>query len=334
MAKKITSMREIAEAAGVSIATVSHVVNNTGRFSEATRRRVQAVIDEYGYVTNQAAKTMRIAQSKSIGMIVPDIGNDFFSKIAYHVERDLSAEGYSVFVCNSGNDPQRERDYFHTLAGKQVDGIVCISGLRELTENIYTRGIPLVCIDRNPASDEAIPHIGSDDIFGAKLATSHLIDRGCRDILIISSFTADYRSNARTTGYFQALAEHHLPLRHDYVAYVTGQRPSIYEAEDIVRDFIATGMPLDGIFATSDHAAVGALRALRAAGSTVPDEVKIVGFDDSIYSQLTTPSITTVHRYPEQMAHAGCRALLDLIAGRTPEQETVIPVRLVCRETC
>lgn len=334
MTSKPPSMRQIAEAAGVSIATVSHVVNNTGRFSEATRQRVQTVVDQYGYVANQAAKTLRMVQSKSIGMIVPDIANDFFSKIAYHVERDLAAEGYSVFVCNSGNDPQRERDYFHTLAGKQVDGIICISGLRELTESVISRNIPIVCIDRRPQSEEVIPHIGSDDIRGAHLATSLLIENGCRNILIISSFTADYPANSRSTGYLQALADHGLPLRRDYIAYVTGQRPSMYEAEDIVREFLAVGHPLDGIFATSDHAAVGALRALRAMGKSVPKEVKIVGFDDSIYSQLTTPSITTVHRYPEQMAHAGSRALLDLIAGRTPALETVVPVRLIRRESC
>ncbi len=160
MAQKQLSMKEIAQLAGVSVATVSHVVNNVGRFSEDTRKRVQDVIDQYGYVTNQSAKTLRQAQSRSIGMIVPDISNDFFSKIAYHVERTLAAQGYSVFVCNSGNDPQRERDYFHSLASKQADGIICISGLRELTNDIVTRGIPVVCIDRMPQSDLAIPHVG------------------------------------------------------------------------------------------------------------------------------------------------------------------------------
>lgn len=334
MPSKPPSMRQIAEAAGVSIATVSHVVNNTGRFSEETRRRVQAVIDEYGYVTNQAAKTLRLERSRSIGMIVPDISNDFFSKIAYHVERNLTAAGYSVFVCNSGNDPQRERDYFHTLAGKQVDGIICISGLRELGESVVARSIPVVCIDRRPQSTLSIPHIGTDDVRGAILATTCLIDAGCRDILIISSFTADYEGNARLRGYLQALAEHNMPLRREYLAYVTGQRPSMLEAEEIVEDFIAAGHPLDGIFATSDHAAAGALRAVLNSGRSVPGDIKIVGYDDSIYSQLPTPPITTIHRYPERMAQAGCRTLLDLIAGRPTEQETVVPVRLVRRASC
>lgn len=334
MAQKQLSMKEIAQLAGVSVATVSHVVNNVGRFSEDTRKRVQDVIDQYGYVTNQSAKTLRQAQSRSIGMIVPDISNDFFSKIAYHVERTLAAQGYSVFVCNSGNDPQRERDYFHSLAGKQADGIICISGLRELTDDIVTRGIPVVCIDRMPQSDLAIPHVGTDDERGAYLATSALIDRDCKNILTISSFTADYDRNDRLTGYMHAVADHGLPLRREYMVYVTGQRPSMNEAQDIVAGLIDAGMPLDGIFATSDHSAAGALRAVQAAGLNVPGDIKIVGYDDSIYSKLTTPQITTVQRHPELMAQEGCKALLDLIAGRTPAMETVVPVELVRRRSC
>ena len=100
---KSSSMRQIAVAAGVSVATVSHVINGSGRFSEDTRKRVEAAIEEYGYVTNMAAKSLRVAQSRTIGMIVPDISNDFFSKIALHVERELATEDYSVFVCNSPN---------------------------------------------------------------------------------------------------------------------------------------------------------------------------------------------------------------------------------------
>lgn len=334
MAQKPLSMKEVAQLAGVSVATVSHVVNNVGRFSEDTRKRVQDVIDEHGYVANQSAKTLRQAQSRSTGMIVPDISNDFFSKIAFHVERALAAQGYSVFVCNSGNDPQRERDYFHSLAGKQADGIICISGLRELTNDIVTRGIPVVCIDRMPQSDLSIPHVGSDDVHGAYLATSALIDRGCKNILTISNFTADYDRNDRQTGYMQALADHGIPLRREYMAYVTGQRSSMDESQDIVAGMLDAGMPLDGIFATSDHSAAGAFRAVQKAGLSVPDEVKIVGFDDSIYSKLTTPQITTVQRHPELMAQKGCEALLDLIAGRTPAMETVIPVELVRRRSC
>ncbi len=231
---KRPSMRQIAVAAGVSVATVSHVINGNGRFSEDTRKRVEAALKEYGYVTNMAAKSLRMAQSRTIGMIVPDISNDFFSKIALHVERELATEDYSVFVCNSANDPARERDYFRTLASKQADGIICISGLRRLDGEFVPHGIPVVCIDRAPENDLGFPHVGSDNIGGGYMATEHLIERGCKDILSISSFTANYPGNERQMGYERALAAHGMPLRRDYQLFVSGKQPSIIESEELV----------------------------------------------------------------------------------------------------
>ena len=309
---KRPSMRQIAVAAGVSVATVSHVINGSGRFSEDTRKRVEAALKEYGYVTNMAAKSLRMAQSRTIGMIVPDISNDFFSKIALHVERELATEDYSVFVCNSANDPARERDYFRTLASKQADGIICISGLRRLDGEFVPHGIPVVCIDRAPENDLGFPHVGSDNIGGGYMATEHLIERGCKDILSISSFTANYPGNERQL-------------------FVSGKQPSIIESEELVTDFLSTGYPVDGIFAHSDHAAVGALRALVAAGKRVPEDVRLIGFDDSVYAQLPTPQISTVRRFPERLAHEGCQALLALLRGEEPEMETLVPVKLVQR---
>lgn len=328
---KSSSMRQIAVAAGVSVATVSHVINGSGRFSEDTRKRVEAAIEEYGYVTNMAAKSLRVAQSRTIGMIVPDISNDFFSKIALHVERELATEDYSVFVCNSANDPARERDYFRTLASKQADGIICISGLRRLDGEFVPHGIPVVCIDRAPENDLGFPHVGSNNIGGGYMATEHLIERGCKNILSISSFTANYPGNERQMGYERALAAHGMPLRRDYQLFVSGKQPSIIESEELVTDFLSTGCPVDGIFAHSDHAAVGALRALVAAGKRVPEDVRLIGFDDSVYAQIPTPQISTIRRFPERLAHEGCQALLALLRGEKPEMETLVPVKLVQR---
>lgn len=328
------TMRQIAEAAGVSVATVSHVINGVGRFSDETRERVESVIDEYGYTANLAARSLKVAETKTIGMIVPDISNDFFAKIAFNVERYLMGQGYSVFVCNSQNDPNRERTYFKTLAGKQADGILCISGLNELTDDLLVKSIPVVCIDRRPQHDLNIPYIGNNNREASYVATKHLIENGCKNILTISSFTAEYRSNERINGYLQALEESGIQPRDEYCLNVTGAQPSIIEAENLVHDFLAEGHEFDGIFATSDHAAVGAFRALHAAGLKVPDDVKLVGYDDSIYASLPMPWLTTVHRFPERMAEEGCKVLLQLINNEEPPLETIIPTELIARASC
>lgn len=329
--QKPLSMRDIAQMAGVSIATVSRVINNNGRFSEETRKRVQKIIDENGYVTNMAAKSLREARTKTIGMIVPDISNDFFSTLALHTEQTLAKHGYSVFVCNNGNSVERERDYIRTLVSKRVDGIICISGSHALNDESVPRTIPVVCVDRYPGDDSPIPRVISDDVRGGYLATEHLIERGCRRILFISSALDDLNKRNRELGYEHALAVHGCTSDPALRILLSGEGPSMEEAERLVSMLIEQNVPFDGVFAVSDHAAVGALRALIRAGRSVPENVKVVGFDDSIYAQITAPTITSIRRFPTILAERGCETLLGLIRGELMPTETVVPVELVPR---
>ena len=150
------------------------------------------------------------------------------------------------------------------------------------------------------------------------MATEHLIERGCKNILSISSFTANYPGNERQMGYERALAAHGMPLCRDYQLFVSGKQPSIIESEELVTDFLSTGCPVDGIFAHSDHAAVGALRALVAAGKRVPEDVRLIGFDDSVYAQIPTPQISTIRRFPERSRTRDVRPCSPCCAARNP----------------
>lgn len=331
MSQKL-SIRDIACMADVSVATVSRVINNNGRFSEETRRRVQKVIDENGYVTNMAARSLRSSKSGNIGMIVPDISNDFFSAIALHAERFLAGKDYSVFVCNSGNDPEREMAYFRTLTSKLVDGILCISGLNTLEDDLLTSRVPVVCIDRYPENARAIPRVSTNDVEASRIATEHLIEQGCRQILFISSFTARYSKRDREEGYRKAIEANGLTTREADALYITGAKPSMIESEDLITSHLANhGLDFDGIFCSSDHSAVGCLRALQKASIDVPGQVRLVGFDDSVYSRLTTPQISSVQRHPDQLAQRGCEVLLQQIQGETSSLETFVPSELVIR---
>ena len=334
MASGRPSIRDIAQLAGVSVATVSRVINDNGRFSEETRKRVLKVIDESGYVANMAARSLRSSKSGNIGMIVPDISNDFFSSVALHVERELAGQGYSVFVCNSGNDAEREKNYFRTLTSKLVDGIICISGLNSLNADLLTSRIPVVCVDRYPDSARFVPRVSSDDVKASRMATEHLIDRGCRHILFMSSFTVDYGRRDREAGYREAHAAHGRAPKESDLIYITGAKPSMVEAEELITRYLDEhGCDFDGIFASSDHAAVGCLNALRTAGIDVPGQVRLAGYDDSVYSRLTSPQITSVQRHTDQLAARGCEALLTLLSGEVPPLETFVPTELVERES-
>lgn len=327
------SIRDIAEMAGVSIATVSRVINNNGRFSEDTRKRVQKIIDDNGYVTNMAAKTLREARSKTIGMLVPDISNDFFSMLAFYTEQFLYDKGYSVFVCNAVNKTERERAYIRSLVSKSVDGILCISGLGEFSTEVVPKSIPLVCIDRYPSENSEIPRVISENVNGGRIATEHLIERGCKKILIISYEIKDNCRINRERGYREALEAHGFKSNPALYLRLSGRKPSIVETEELLCEYLEAGNIIDGIFASSDHAAVGALNALKKLGIRCPEDVKIIGFDNSIYTRLTTPSITSIDRAPQELADMGCKVLLNLIDGQEAPFETQIPVTLVERES-
>ena len=280
--KKKLSIKDIAAISGVSIATVSRVLNNKGGYSKETEEKINALAKSYGYVSNMNAKSLRESKSQTIGLIVPDISNDFFATLALHIENYSAKHNYSVFICNSANNVQKEKDYFKSLASKCVDGIICISGLNKLTEDIIYNDIPIVCIDRYPENNKTIPRISSDDIHAAFLATEHLIKKGCRDIVFISSFTADYEKKERYLGL----------------------------------------------------AALGALYALKRANLKVPEQVKLIGFDNTLYSRLPTPSISTIERNPKMLAEKGCEVLLNMIQGKDIGSiDTIVPVVLVERES-
>lgn len=331
--KKNLSIKDIAAISGVSIATVSRVINNKGGYSKTTEDKVKGLLDSYGYISNMAAKSLRESKSQTIGMIVPDISNDFFATLALHVENTLSKDNYSVFICNSANDVQKEREYFKSLASKGVDGILCISGLNRLSKDINPGNIPIVCIDRYPENDQQIPRISSDDTYGSFLACEHLIKKGCQHILFVSSYTADYDKKERLEGYKQALAKYGRVFDKNYVVYIEGKQPSYIEAEIVVNEFLQSGFPIDGIFASSDRAALGSLYACRRADIDVPRQVKLVGFDNSLYSRLPSPSISTIARHPELLAEKGCEVLLKMIKQEETPSEIKVPVDLLERES-
>lgn len=327
------SMRDIARLSGVSIATVSRVINHTGRFSEETRQRVQKVIDENGYVTNIAARNLRESRTKTIGMVVPDISNDFFSSLSLRVERFFTQHGYSVFICDTMNDIQTERDCIHTLVSKRVDGIICISGFSTLNDETILHNTPVVCIDRYPGKVSTIHRVISQDVKGGYIATEHLIEQGCQHILFLSSLVTDFNKKNREEGYQLALQDHNLAIDPRYIILLPGMQSTMIEAASKVTQCISGGLAFDGIFAVSDHAAVGALQAIHAAGIPVPDDVKIVGFDNSISCEITSPQLTSIQRFPDQLAETGCKTLLQLMNGEDAPLETTVPVELVQRES-
>jgi len=332
--KKI-SMKEIAVLCGVSVATVSRAINNTGRISDETKRHVLEIIDQYDYSANMAAKSLRESRSKSIGVIVPDISNEFFSKITLKIETFFYEKGYSVFICNSANDPEKEKAYFKSLDSKLVDGILFISGQKNISKDLISRNIPFVCIDRYPYHELNLPNVTCDGIMGSYIGTELLIKKGCKRILTIRSNTGNYSQHKRLKGYENALKDYSIPLDDNLLFSLKGPQSSYIEAENIIDRCLEKNIDFDAIFAFSDRAAYGALTSLKKNNIDIPGKVKLVGFDDSLYSRLASPTITTIRQDTDLLANLSSQLLYDVMTGtkELTNEQIVIPVTLIERET-
>ena len=329
--KKMLSIVDIASLAGVSTATVSHVINKTGRFSKETEEKVRTVIKKYGYVSNNTARTLRSSASHTVGLILPNINNDFFSSIAVSIEQYFDFNDYALFICNTDNDPQKERRYFRRLDSMRVDGIIVISCQKEIEAGILSREIPVVLLDRTPKNEQDLCIVTSDVIKGIHDATTSLIDKGCRNIVFISSYLATYVKTNRKDGYLSAMHDHGLDKEQSVIQ--LGEGPSIVNAEIEIIDYVSKGNKVDGIICTSDNQAIGAMEGLKRLGLRVPEDVKVFGFDNQFQSRICTPTLSTIERNPSLLGRISSEVLLNLIRNKPVEKSTVIDCSLVNRES-
>lgn len=326
------SIIDVARLAGVSTATVSHVINKSGRFSKETEEKVMKVIEQYGYVSNNNARSLKSSASHTVGLIIPNINNDFFSSIAVTIEQFFDYYDYSLFICNTDNDPQKERRYFRRLDSMRVDGIIVISCQKRIEKDVISRNIPIVLLDRIPENDMDLPVVTSDSKNGIYQATASLIEKGCCNIIFISSFLATYVSTNRSEGYLECMHDHGLSASRDTIIQLESG-PSIVHSETSVYNYISRGNKVDGIVCTSDNQAIGAMEGVRRRGLRVPEDIKVYGFDNQFQSRISTPTLSTVERSPSSLGRISSEVLMNLIRNKPAEKTTVLSCSLVQRES-
>jgi len=270
---------------------------------------VLKAIEQYGYRPNVVAKSLRTNRSKTIGVIVPDITNEFFANIVLAIENFCVPNGYSVFVCNTSEDPEQEKKYVKDLEAKGVDGLIYLSGNTGLPNASLNRKLPIVCIDRKPNDTQAVI-VESDNYRGGYLAAEELLNSGCRRIVLIRDYRDVSPMNQRHQGYQQALRDWGLAVDESYVVRIP---VNIEASRNAVSALVQQGVPFDGIFAATDWLAVGALTALKEHGIRVPAEVKLVGYDNISLTQYTSPPITTIHQNKWELGRTAAEELLGMI---------------------
>lgn len=266
-------------------------------------------------------------------MIVPTVDNSFFSSLASAVGQYLGHEQYHTIIYGCENDAQKEKAAFQNLIELQADGIICVSGLSTLPKGLLPENYPLVWVDRVPDSKEDIPWVANDDKAAMEMATGYLIEKGSKNILLLPGYLAEHQESPRVVGYRDALEKHGIPWKPEFVLNRKGKKNSEVETEELVKGILQQGHKIDGIITSSDRAAFGAMVGLRSVGFYVPEDVRLISFDNSPYSNMATPAITAIDRNPKGLAATACETLLKLICHETVSKENIVPALLVKRDS-
>jgi LacI family transcriptional regulator len=331
------TIKDIAARAGVSISTVSRVVNQSVRVDPATEQRVHEAIEALGYRPNLLARSFRRRITHTIGLLVPDNSNPFFAELARVIEDAGFAEGYSVILCNSDLSEVKQAGYIDVLLAKRVDGILMTStGLipgedtSHNIERIRQAGVPCVVIDRD-LGETPVDQLMVDNHEGGYLAGRYLLEHGHRKIACVVGPNDLTPSAGRISGFRRALDEAGVVLPVGSVVRGNGRHDGGARA---VAELLERQVEFTAIFAFNDEMAIGVIGALQRAGRRVPEDISVIGFDDIPYAAAVFPAVTTVAQPIAEMGKVGLTLLLERIRepGREP-QRVLLSTRLLERES-
>jgi LacI family transcriptional regulator len=328
----MATIREVAKIAGVSYATVSHVVNNTRFVSQNTRDRVLAAMDELDYRPNALARSLRSGKTQTIGLILPDSSNPFFAEIGRSIEDAAFKLGYNVFLCNTEGDTRREQLYVDVISKKQVDGIIFVAAGDQVDSLnfLLSQDMPVVLVDRDLPNIE-VDAVLTDNQQGGYLATRHLIELGHRRIACIMGRSTVTASAERAIGYRRALEKG--GIQYDESLVLAGN----YHPDSGLRaasTLFSLDSPPTAIFALNDLMAVGALRAAAKAGRRIPEDIAIIGYDNIELASFMNPPLSTIAQPKSEIGFQAANILVKRIADKThPTRRIILPPELIIRES-
>lgn len=307
----MATIKDVARTAGVSYTTVSHVLNQTRPVSADARARVLAAVESLAYVPSALARSLKSKTTGSIGLIIPNNTNPYFSEVARGIEDSCYAAGYSVILCNSDDDPAKQRDYLNVLLTKRCDGLIVATLAQTDGELLRKMKVPTVLLDRAP-KDMAIDLVAVDNVAGGGLAAAHLLSLGRRRIACIGGPQDIAISRERIGGLRQTLLAAGVELPDTLLAYSDFTSAGGYLA---AYNLLAMPQAPDAIFCCNDLMAIGALRAAAECGVAVPEALAVVGFDDIDLAQFVHPTLTSVAQNTRRLGQLTAECLLQRIAA-------------------
>lgn len=328
----MATMKQVAERAGVSTSTVSHVINNTRKVSNDVRERVLAIIAETRYIPSAVARSLKNDRTNTIGMMVPNSSNPYFAELIQGIEDAAFKLSYNIILCNAYDDPIKQAAYLRVLLEKRIDGLILVSSGADaaLADLLRTANVPMVLVDREVAGVEA-DFIESNHEEGGYLATRYLVNLGHRRIGCVSGPAELQPSRDRVAGYRRALAEAGIE---DDPAYLLHSDFTSEGGFNAFGKLLALPSPPTAIFASNDLMAIGGICAAAEAKVRVPQQLSVVGYDDIALASYSTPRLTTVAQPKYAMGEMITHLLLERIAGgHLPLRRELLKTRLVERQS-
>ncbi len=326
------SIRDVAQRAGVSVGTVSNVLNASSRVSPATVELVRAAIAELGYVRNEAARQLRAGRSSSVGLVVLDVRNPFFTDVARGAEDEASKHGLSVILGNSDEDAGRESGYLDLFEEQRVHGILIspYGDIEPRLAELRRRGTPVVLVDRE-SRDADVSSVSVDDTAGGRLAVAHLLATGRRRVAFVGGPLSVRQISDRLTGARAAIAE----VEGASLEVIATDGLTVLEGRRVGEELVARGTRPDAVFAANDLVAVGLLQALVMSGALrVPQDIALIGFDDIDFASATVVPLSSIRQPRHEIGATALRILREEAAEpELPPRRIVFQPELVVRES-
>ena len=331
---KQPTIQDVARQAGVSISTVSRVLNQSAPVSEGKTSRVLQAVDAMNFRPRAAARILASRKTDTIGLLLPVISGDFFAEMLRGIERGLIEGDYDLLIHSTLLDTRHQTPFKRILGEHNTDGLIVFSDSLDDVEleRLHGHGFPVVLLHRSSPQGLSIPSVTVENKNGSRKVTEHLITiHNRRRIVLLRGPEAYEDTHWREIGYRQALEHHGLEFDPSLVG--EGNFDD-QDAQDAIESMLMDGVAFDAVFAGDDEAASGVLRALRWAGIRVPDEVSVAGFDDSNLASHLVPQLTTVNAQVETACYTAAQQLVRLIKTGEADAITLLPTRLVIRRSC
>ncbi|AGB40138.1 transcriptional regulator [Halobacteroides halobius DSM 5150] len=326
------TMKDIAQIVGVSESTVSRAINNKPGVGEKTRKEILKVANKYNFSPNQLARNLAKQESKMIGLILPDISSLFYSEVARAIQDFALKKGYQVVICNTDGAREQENNYIEWLQSNQIAGAIFL-GDRLVSNQIMKLGLsdyPVVLANRL-VEGVTLPSVIIDNTSGAYKAMEHLLDKNYQNIALINGPQDNWQAQNRLRGYKQALKDFNLEFNSNLVLHQEWDRESGYQG---FLELVKLEEPPEAIFAANDLIAAGVVEAIKMGGYLVPQDIAVVGFEDTVVTSIIDPPLTTVAQPMYQMGTQAVNKLFTLIEDDVRGEEIeILDCELIIRES-